>query len=262
MLGEGGAALADGSRDAASVFADFVSRAQADPRVLGIVLFGSRGFGAHVTDRSDFDLFVIGSEDVARWKTTRGSLVEVWPMTLDEFRDHGLSDPESAWIRPIYLGTQVVVDKLDGEIRRIVERKRVLDSAEAIQIVTVRLDDYINSLYRSLRNFEAGRVLEGRLDGLESVPPLLTAAFALERRVRPFNKWLRHELAVRPLAIGGLIELVEEIAEDPQPPAQRRAFRLVEKAAREAGYAAVVDGWEPDVDWLRDGRSGNPADQV
>ena len=33
------------------------------------------------------------------------------------------------------------------------------------------LDDYINALYRSLRNLEGGRALGGRLDAVESIGP-------------------------------------------------------------------------------------------
>jgi hypothetical protein len=32
---------------------------------------------------------------------------------------------------------------------------------------------------------------------------------------------------------------------------QRRLFRAVERHARERGLGGVIDGWEPDVAWLR-----------
>jgi hypothetical protein len=31
----------------------------------------------------------------------------------------------------------------------------------------------------------------------------------------------------------------------------RAAFRMLERAARSTGHGAIVDGWEPDVAWLR-----------
>jgi hypothetical protein len=37
--------------------------------------------------------------------------------------------------------------------------------------------------------------------------------------------------------------------------AQHELFTLVEGPARDAGFGDVVDGWEPDVEWLR----GNAA---
>jgi hypothetical protein len=97
-------------------------------------------------------------------------------------------------------------------------------------------------------------VLEGRLDGLESISALLTTAFALEGRVRPFNKWLRFDLEAEPLVLpdlGGLLDHVDRIAADPTTAHQREAFRAMEGAARANGHGACVDSWEPDVAWLR-----------
>ena len=85
----------------------------------------------------------------------------------------------------------------------------------------------------------------------KSLSPLLTTVFALESRVRPFNKWLRHEIAARPLALDGLIPLVDRMATDSATSAQREAFRLIEGPARNRGHGGVIDSWEPDIDWLR-----------
>ena len=229
----------------------FVRKAAADPDVVGLLLAGSRGSGAFVTDQSDFDVYVVVRARPGPWKTPHGAPVETWPMTLDAFRVHALVGTDDAWNRATFLGAQVVLDRSGGEVTRITDRKRVLDSAEADSLATTSLGEYVNSLYRSLRNLEAGRDLEGRLDALETLSPMLTAAFALESRVRPFNKWLLHEVARRPLSIPGLIELVEEIAAGPTASSQREAFRLIEDAARHRGYGGIIDDWEPDVAWLR-----------
>jgi hypothetical protein len=216
---------------------------------------GSRGFGAHVDAGSDYDVLVIVDGDPERWRTAHGSSVETWPMSLEQFRGHGLPGDAHAWNRPAFLGTEVLLDCLDGEILRLVERKRLLEPEEAGSLAADSLDGYMNSMYRSLRNLEAGRNLEGRLDALESLGPLLTAVFAFEGRVRPFNKWLRHDLRVQPLAFGDLADLVEGIAADPTLNIQRAAFRRVEPAARVAGHGDVVDSWEPDLAWLRGARA-------
>ena len=92
---------------------------------------------------------------------------------------------------------------------------------------------------------------EGRLDASETIPPLLTTAFALEGRVRPFNKWLRYDLEREPLAIEGLVERIDRIRRDADLAEQRAMFRDVERLAREAGHGAAVDSWEPNVAWLR-----------
>ena len=177
-------------------YAAILERARADPTVVGVVVFGSRGAGAYVDDGSAVDAFVVvagTSAEAERWATEHGSDVEIWPMTLDEFRAHGLPETPTSWNRPSFLRARIDLDRLDGEIGRIVEQRRRLAPDEAPALAASALGAYINALYRSLRNLEAGRLLEGRLDAAESIGPLLTAAFALEGRVRPFNKWLPFE---------------------------------------------------------------------
>jgi predicted nucleotidyltransferase len=240
-------------------YRELLDRATVDPDVVGVVVFGSRGAGGFVIADSDVDAFVLvaGPEaDAKRWSTAHGSEIEVWAMTLDEFRDHAMPGTTTSCNRPTFLRVRIDLDKLDGEIGRIVERKRRLTDDEARALADVALDDYINSLYRSLRNLEGGRSLEGRLDAIESIGPLLTSAFALEGRVRPFNKWLPFELAAEPLVkpdLVDLLELVERIVVDPSEGPLRRAFRAIERTARASGHGAVVDSWEPDVEWLRGG---------
>lgn len=234
-----------------------LDRARADPAVVGVVVFGSRAGGPFATAASDVDCFVIANgrpEDTHPWATNHGDPIEVWPITLDAFRSHALAGDAFAWNRPAFIRARVDLDKLDGEIGRIVDRKRRLEPDEAATIAADGLGAAINSIFRALRNQEAGRLLEGRLDGLEAIAPLLSAAFALEGRVRPFNKWLRYELATETLRmpeLNGLGDLVELLAEDPSVDRLRDAFRMLERAARATGHGAIVDGWQPDVAWLR-----------
>jgi predicted nucleotidyltransferase len=230
----------------------FLESAAADENVVGVVLSGSRGAGAYVTDRSDFDVFVVTREPAdERWAFVYGSAVEIVALTLDSFETYALPGGHDAWNRPAFLFAKVEIDRLDGAIGRIVERKRRLTPDEAKTIAAESLDDYINTLLRSLKNLEAGREVEGRLDAAESIPPLLKTAFALEGRVRPFNKWLLHDLEREPLALEGLVERVDRIRHDADPGEQRALVRDMERLARAGGHASVVDSWEPNVTWLR-----------
>jgi hypothetical protein len=78
-----------------------------------------------------------------------------------------------------------------------------------------------------------------------------SALFALERRVRPFNKYLEQELRDRPIA-GGAITIDDVIALlEGDASRQRTIFRTVEQRAKEEGFGEVIAGWEPDVAWLR-----------
>ncbi len=229
----------------------FLASAAADENVVGVVLSGSRGAGMFVTDRSDFDVFVVTREPDERWPFVHGAPIESVPLTLEEFETYALPSSNAAWNRPAFLYARVEIDKLDGEIERMVDRKRRLSPDESLALARDALDDYINALYRSLKNLEGGRELEGRLDAAESISPLLTAAFALDGRVRPFNKWLGHELRRQPLAIAGFLERLDRVRRDADPAEQRALFRDIERLARAAGHGAVVDSWEPDVAWLR-----------
>jgi hypothetical protein len=241
----------DAAPDSQSAYEAFLRRAESDPNVLGVVLFGSRGFDAYVTEDSDVDVIVVVDHEPDVWQTPHGGPLEAWPMTLGQFREHATPGNRDAWNRSAFLGVKVVLDRLDGEIGRIVERKRELTEDEARAIVATSIDDYINALFRSLHNLEAGRELEGRLDAMESIPPLLTTVFALDGRVRPFNKWLNHQVRAQPLSIDGFIPLLERLVGEPTAAVQRSVFRAVEPAARAAGHGAEIDSWEPDVAWLR-----------
>jgi hypothetical protein len=234
-----------------------LERAQADPEVAGIVVFGSRAAGSFATATSDVDCFVVLADDAIdpdRWQTNHGEPVETWAIQLAAFRDHALPGSTTEWNRPAFLRARVDLDRLDGEIGRIVERKRRLTAEEAATVAGTALDDYLNSLYRALRNLDGGRSLEGRLDAFESVGPMLTTAFAFEGRVRPFNKWLRFELAAEPLVepeLADLAAIADAIVSSPTPDRLRDGFRRMEAVARRRGLGDVVDGWEPDVAWLR-----------
>lgn len=236
---------------------ELLARAKTDPAVVGVVVFGSRAAGPFAEPGSDVDCFVVvdgPADEAARWQTPHGSPVEAWAMTLDTFRRHALPGDPMTWNRPAFIRARVDLDKLDGEIGRIVDRKRRLDPAEAGELAASAIDGAINSMYRALRNLEGARRLGGQMDALESIGPLLTAAFALEARVRPFNKWLVYELGVEPLespAFARLIERIEDIVADPSAEHVRDAFRMLDAAARFRGHGAVVDSWEPDVAWLR-----------
>ena len=113
-------------------------------------------------------------------------------------------------------------------------------------------------MYRSRKNERSGLRIEAHLDAVESVGPLLTFLFAVQGRVRPFNKWLDWELAREPLdgerwARGTLLDRLERLASAGAVADQAAMFRDVEVLARDRGHGDVVDSWEPDVAWFRSG---------
>lgn len=202
-----------------------------------------------ILDHEDDDL-------CARLSTARGEPVEAVVSTLERFDGYAEPGSPSAWDRYSFTHARVLVDKADGRIRRLVERKGRLGEAEAVASARFGLDAYINSCFRSLKNADRGKIAPARLDAAESLPYLLEFLFAVERRVRPFNAHLRWELETKPFetipwAPGALLRRLERILESREPDEQRSLFRDVEVVAREHGHGDVVDSWEPDVAYLR-----------
>jgi hypothetical protein len=244
-------------------FIAFVSKLEADPATVGVLLSGSRGLDAFVHDGSDWDVRLIVRDDAfesaaGRLGTPHGSRIGVFVLSLETFRHAGDIGGTSEWDRYSYVHAQVLVDKLDGEIARLTAAKAVLQPAEARDLAAEALDDYVNSYYRSLKNDAAGLDVAAQLDAAESVRPLLTALFAIERRVRPFHKFLAWELDRFPLEGAGwaapaLLPRLTAIVTSASVLEQAALFRLVEGRAREHGLGGVIDGWEPDVAKLRSG---------
>ena len=221
---------------------ELLARARADGNVVGVVLSGSRGRGELVTETSDWDAFVVVRELSGDWPQERGGL------DLSEVTLKRLADPP-AWARPALLWLEPQLDET-GEVAAALRAATTVDPASAAE----PLDGYVNMLYRSLKNARLGLALASLLDAQESIPWLLEFLFAVHGRVRPYNKWLEWELEHHPLPLPSttvLLGRLEQIARNGAPEAQRALFREVEALAREHGHGATIDGWQPDVSFLR-----------
>lgn len=237
--------------------------ARADPAVVGLVLTGSRGHGPEPRREADWDVrLVLRDEDLAagreRYQTEHGAGVEVVAYDLNTFRTLGLPDGVAPWDRYSYVRVPAVIDKLAGGIAEILERKSRLDSDEAKDLAADALDGYVNAMFRSRKSHRIGRLIEARLDAAESIGPLLTFRFAVELRVRPFNKFLAWELEGWPLSGAAwerttFLRRLTGMLDIGDPSLQAAVFRDVEAMARTSGHGPVIDAWEPDVAWLRSG---------
>jgi hypothetical protein len=243
-------------------YAAFLDAARAEPRVVGVVLTGSRGWGAHVREWSDWDVRLVVRDDVtpeelAQLELARDSRVHGGVLTLAQLAEVAAIGSETEWDRYSYTHARVDVDKLDGRVTELVRDKGRLPADAARGIAAEALDAYVNSYYRSAKAARKGLVAESRLDAAESVPWLLVGLFALDGRVRPYNTYLRWELENHPLSAGGawaaetLVPRLARIVRDGDIREQRRLFRDVETLFRARGFGALLDGWEPDLGFLR-----------
>ncbi|MFE1289844.1 hypothetical protein [Streptomyces sp. NPDC058751] len=224
----------------------FVERVAADPAVVGLVLKGSRAHDGMTTPYSDHDLYVVVADGTetgpARFADHRGPGLDLVVVTLGEFRGAGM--PE--WERYALARARVVLDRLDGGIARVLADRARLDADEAFRGSGAWLDAYVNSLYRSVKNHRDGLPLAARLDAADSMRFLLELLFALDRRPRPYNKYLEWELARHPLPdwdTDALLRAVDHVSATGDAALQRHLFTLVEKAARAAGHGGVLDAW-------------------
>lgn len=221
-------------------FEELLREAEADPEVVGVVLSGSRGKGTFVTESSDYDVWVIVRDGAPCAPHRRGGLLDVVTVTLAEFERH---PPDYAFAHVTPLLDRVGVAEL-------VAAKGRVDPASAGE----PLDGYMNLLYRSLKNARDGRVFEARLDAAESVPYFLEFLFRAFGRVRPYSKWLRWELENHPLeppwSADELLPRMERILTGAEGE-QRSLFSDAERLARARGLGDVIEGWEPDVPFLR-----------
>jgi hypothetical protein len=216
-----------------------LAEARDDDNVVGIVVFGSRGKGAFVTDASDWDVFVVVGEHRNERPFVHGAKLETVEVTLDELRN------QPAWNRYSLTWLEPQLDKT-GDVAAALHDAVRVDPQSAAE----PLDGYVNMLYRSLKNARVGLELASLLDAQESIPWFLEFVFAVHGRLRPYNKWLAWELETHPLPWNDLPRL-ERIARTGDLDEQRALFREVEAMAREHGHGRVIDGWEPDVAWLR-----------
>ena len=228
-------------------FDDLVEVARSREEIVGLYVFGSRGRDFMVDERSDWDVCVVLAGPTARDEFARefpfahGAPVEVVTATLDDLRGN-----PSEHSRYAAAHAEVVVDKTDGELTRVVAEQELLPGGTRDAVVREALDGYINQTYRSLR-------YGTRLDAVEAIPYALRMIFALAGRVRPYNKYLDWELRHHPLddwSADELLPLLDRVLAG-EPEAQHELFRRIEDPARREGFGDVIDSWEPDVEWLR-----------
>ncbi|MCF6470749.1 hypothetical protein FAF44_20475 [Nonomuraea sp. MG754425] len=235
-------------------FGTFLAQARQDPRVLGVVLSGSRAREGAATARSDHDVYVIVT-DRSAIAPRRDAVLDVVVMTLEEFRGHALPGSGTEWNRYAFAYAKVLKDASAG-IGDLVAAKGRLAAEESEAVAVAALGAFLNSAYRCLKNDRDANSLAARLDGAEAASHYLTYVFALHGRVRPYHKYVEWELRRHPLRlpIWGPEELLPrlEAALSPQAAqAVRGLLNDVEPPARAAGHGEVFDGWGADLAFMR-----------
>lgn len=233
-----------------------------DPSIVGVVLSGSAARGM-ATERSDLDVYVVYQQGTPADVSRSPELDEI-PITLEELEDVPPPGAEDYWHRWSFAYADVVRDDLGGRVRAAVRRQATLTADEQLGrlVGAAGLDSFLNSAYRALKSDRDGRRSESRLDAAESIPFLLSVAFALAGRVRPYNKYLAWELGEHPLAVPEwsaerLMPQLDEIL-DGDPVSVRAAVAVVERECRAfderrggTTLGDVIDAWGDELAVLR-----------
>jgi hypothetical protein len=236
------------------LFQDMLARAAQDPNIVGLYLGGSRGKGA-ATVQSDYDCDIVVRDEVAAQYRARfggdDGGFNLGVSGLSEFRAHAAIGSPREWDRYNFAHLRAHVDKLDGEIQRIIDDKATMPADVAIARLPGTLDAYINFTYRSLKNARDGRALAAHLDATEAVKFLLDLVFLLHTRLRPYNKYLEWELAHWPLEAlpwptGAFVDLVQAIIRG-DGEAQRTVFAGLHPLALRRGLTSTYAGWDPNA---------------
>lgn len=230
--------------------------------LLGLVLTGSVARGM-ATERSDLDVYVVLADDAAQQRrTTRSAAVDEIPVALSELEEVPPFGSPGWWSRWSFAWAPILLDKTGGQIAEVLRRQATLtpEEADAVLITHDRLDGWINFAYRALKSSRDGQPLAQSLDAAESLPWLLDVVFALEGRVRPYNKYLPWEVREHPLPDwpGDILLRLLERKLDGDPTAIRETFARVEACCGAYDTAnghtrtrQIIEGWGDELRVLR-----------
>jgi len=231
----------------------------ANPKVLAEILAGSWAVGFEKPG-SDLDCYVIfkagtAEREVEKFKeqmwakygTVDIDLSNRMAQTISEFKNHAKIGTPFDWDRYSFVHAQMIFDRSGGVVQKILDAKRELDPTEQRAAVQANLPAYISLSYRAVNSSKFGRKFASRLDAAESVQHLLVAWFALEGRVRPYNKYLEWELRNFPLRalkipVERQLTLLVGIGSGKITDVLEM-HRLMEQLARRKGYGRMYDIW-------------------
>jgi predicted nucleotidyltransferase len=229
-----------------------VAEAKNDPNIIGFILGGGRAKG-QFTEHSDYDpelIAIDGPTATAKYKkyTEKDVIDSIHAFTVEEFRRHAEIGSEFSWDRYNYAHNTIVFDKVGG-LQKMVDEKGSIPAGKEREIVEENIGGYMNYVYRMLKNFRDGNLFASKLSSAESIPWLLTALFAVENRVRPYNKFLKWELEKYPLADFPLtpdkfLKQIEIIISSGDIAAQKALFKVCIEFFRTKGFTKTIDSWE------------------
>lgn len=240
-------------------YSSLLLEARRDPNIRGFILTGSRGKGI-VTEYSDYDICIIVADSCVleyreKYRVLSGD-IEINVKSLSEFTAYAEWGSDTAWDRYNFTHLKAQVDKENGLIQLLIDKKGSFPAEHIKGFVSGSLDAYINSLYRSLKNHRDSENLGARLDAVESLNFFWNIIFPFHGRLRPYNKYLEWELGTFPLislpwTVTELISIVGAVMSTEFVFPQQQILAGLEKMLPSADYGSVFDGWGEKLDWMK-----------
>jgi len=235
---------------AKEVYDSFIQQAESDNRILGVILSGGRSRGVQ-SENSDYDVILITTDegfDSVKKDYPKTEFIDSLPHAISEFKDYAKSGTRSQYDKYTFTHNKATIDKT-GEIQKLVDEKGTLEPDFIKKAVHDALGGYQNSLHRALKNTRDGNVLAGLLDAGETIPRILNFIFALEGRVRPFNKFLAWELDNYPLKklpieSKDLLSKIEIISKTGDVEVQKEILAMIRKMAMANGFNDEIANWD------------------
>lgn len=232
-------------------FEAILKKAENDDRIIGVVLAGARGKGMF-TEHSDYDIALYTVDGVVgniqeEYKSEQG-VMDIGVLALSDFKNYAGMGSAEEWDRYTYAHITATIDKT-GEVQKIIDEKGVLPPDHVSRVVKKALDAYLNLLYRSVKNDRDGNLFSSHFDACESLSSLLTFLFAVEGKIRPYNKFLKWELENYPLrnlsiVPSDFLRKIELIINTGDIEIQKELHLLVEEIAIKNNCGDVIDSWE------------------
>lgn len=246
-----------------STLEELVGEVTADPESIGLILHGSRAAGVHGED-SDYDLVRVVTErsyaarrgrDQLRERRTGPPAADIVYASPERLRQRAVT---TDGYTPMFVNAKVVADT-DGEVASLVQAIVENAGTRAWDELEERYDDYLNCFFRSLKAWQRGDELGGRMQAAHSCLSLVRLLFAAERRHAPYHDQLREPLRElereQGWEAGYLSETLTRVLATGDPTLQQELERRVEALFDARG---IAHQWGPEdgLDEVKEHRFG------
>ncbi len=234
-------------------YKEILNEIKKDHNVLAFWLDGSRGKG-FVTQKSDYDGTMIVKDVVLnqykkKYGSKRNPEIELKVLTLSQLKKYAEYGSGMEWDRYNFAHLVTEFDRTK-KIQTIIDGKSTVPKNNCKKIISPALGAFINLAYRAEKNIRDGNSTAAQLDTIEAIPFFLDAIFALEGRVRPYNKYLvweleKYSLTLFPWKKGQLIKkMTTTMKGDGTSHTLLDLLLVIRPIFKKAGYTAEFDEWK------------------